>query len=101
MNGMTMKKFYNAMIEYNEIEFTYHDIEYTYSKNSIPNKPDFVEITIWSGEPSIACQIRIISSKDKSKLAEAVNNILNSPILLDGKTIREAEKEINVTVLFG
>lgn len=101
MNGMTLKKFFNAMIEYNEIEFTYQGIEYMYSKNSIPAQPELVEITIYSGEPFLSCQLRLTSNKNKSILTATIHRLLETPVLLDGKTIKEAESEINVTVLFG
>ena len=101
MNGMTIREFYDAMIKYDEIEFTYHGIEYMFNKTSIPDNRQYIEVTIWSGEPQISCRFKEIAENSQLKLDKLIQNIFTSPILLDGKTLKEAESDIYVTVLFG
>lgn len=91
MNGMTLKKFQQTAIDYDEIEFSYLDVLYNFQKeNSSDGK---IKISIWQSGKSPKC---CYSVEIENNSAEFANSLIEEKILFDGKSIAEAEKDIEV-----
>ena len=93
MNGMTLKKFLQTMIDYDEIEFSYKNICYNFQKeNSADAK---IKISVWQSGAKTPCY-SVEVENTPTAFKKVAKNLINEKILLDGKSIAEDEKNITV-----
>lgn len=93
MNGMTLKKFLKTLVNYDEIEFSCNGVQYNFQKeNSDEGK---LKISVWQSGNKIPCY-NVEIKNNLSVLKTAAQNLINAKIFPDGKSIAEAEKDIEV-----
>ena len=92
MNGMTLKNFRKTLTEYDEIEFSYAGVQYNFQKE---NSAEGLKISIWRLGDKVPCYCVEIKNNLRS-LKQAAQNLIYAKILFDGKSIAEAEKDIDV-----
>lgn len=94
MNGMTLKKFLQTMIDYDEIEFSYLDVLYNFQKENADNGK--IKISVWQSGESPKCCYSVEVEDTSAEFAKVSKNLIEEKILFDGKSISEAEKNISV-----
>lgn len=92
MNGMTLRKFVQTMADYDEIEFSYADVQYNFQKE---NASEGLKISIWRAGDKNPCYCVEIAD-DPAAVKQAAKKLVNAKILFDGKSIAEAENDIDV-----
>ena len=92
MNGMSLKNFQKTLIEYDEIEFSYLGVQYDFQKE---NSDTVFKISIWRSGDQKPCYCVEIENNLPS-LEQAIKDLINAKILFDGKSISDAEKDIDV-----
>ena len=93
MNGMTLKKFLQTMIDYDEIEFSYCAVLYNFQKEDTADKK--IRISVWRSGAKTPCY-SVIVENDSAEFAKVAKNLIEEKILFDGKSISEVEKNITV-----
>ncbi len=92
MNGMTLKNFRKTLAEYDEIEFSYAGVQYNFRKE---NSAEGLKISIWRVGDKEPCY-RVEVANNLRSLKQAAKKLIAAKILFDGKSIAEAEKNIDV-----
>ena len=93
MNGMNLKEFQQTVIDYDEIEFSYHNALYNFQKeNSGGGK---IKISVWqSGEKTPCYSVEV--ENDSAEFEKVAKNLIEEKILFDGKSIVEGESDISI-----
>lgn len=92
MNGMTLKDFRKTLTEYDEIEFSYLGVQYDFQKE---NSDTGLKISIWRAGDEKPCYCVEIENNTRS-IKQAAGKLIDAKILFDGKSIIEAEEDIDV-----
>ncbi len=92
MIGMSLKKFTQTIAVYDEIEFSYAGVQYNFQKE---NASDCLRISVWRAGDKAPCYCVEVED-NPGALKQAAQNLINAKILFDGKSIAEAEKDIDV-----
>ncbi len=86
------ENFQKTLLEYDEIEFSYAGVQYDFQKE---NAAADLKLSVWRFGDETPCYCVEIPD-DLSTLKKAVRNLIDAKILFDGKSIAEAEKDIDV-----
>ena len=81
------------MTIYDEIEFSYNGVQYNFQKEN--GSADQIKISVWQSGNKIPCY-SVEVENNLSALENTAQNLINAKILFDGKSIAEAEKNIDV-----
>ena len=82
------------MIEFDEIEFTYHGIMYNFQKENLTDNK--IKISIWQGGDNPKCLYSVDVEDNVIKIIEVVEKLINTKIFFDGKSIIDGESDITV-----
>lgn len=88
MTGMTYREFQQALLDYDEFEFTYRNELYTLYKEE---KKDGIRLLLWT-ESGECLYDRTIQEND----SQFITDFLNAQILPDKNSISSAEKDIRI-----
>ena len=94
MIGMTLKKFLQTMIDYDEIEFSYREVLYNFQKEN--SDGDKIKISVWQGGENPKCCYSVEVENNSAEFAKVAKKLIEEKILFDGKSISETEKNISV-----
>ena len=94
MNGMNLKEFQQTVIDYDEIEFSYRDALYNFQKENTSGEK--IKISVWQSGESPKCCYAVEVENNSAEFEKVAKNLIEEKILFDGKSIAEAEKDIEV-----